>query len=109
VLASVKTETMEEQPLPLAASCREPAGAARGLREATKVPPRKLCLPRRANILPGDEEFLFYPLDTGEDPVCLRCASKMLLAGSEVREGQPTLLVFRCVRCGRSEKFLCED
>ena len=32
-----------------------------------------------------DEEYLLYPLDTGEEPVCLCCASKMLLAGSEVR------------------------
>jgi hypothetical protein len=59
--------------------------------------------------LPRDEEFLFYPLDTGEDPVCPRCAGKMLLANSEVRAGKPTLLNFRCVSCGRSEKFLCED
>jgi hypothetical protein len=25
-----------------------------------------------------DEEYLLYPIDTGEEPVCLRCASKML-------------------------------
>jgi hypothetical protein len=59
--------------------------------------------------MPDEQEFLLYPIDTGEDPVCLRCASKMLLAGSEVRESQCTLLTFRCVRCGQSEKFLCDD
>ena len=32
--------------------------------------------------MPDEQEFLLYPIDTGEDPVCLRCASKMLLAGS---------------------------
>jgi hypothetical protein len=56
-----------------------------------------------------DQEYLLYPLDTGEDPVCLRCGSQMLLAGSEVRPEEPTFLVFRCVRCGGSEKFMCED
>ena len=39
-----------------------------------------------------DEEYLLYPIDTGDDPVCLRCGSKMLLAGSEVRPENPTLL-----------------
>jgi hypothetical protein len=43
---------------------------------------------------------------TGEEPACLRCASKMLLAGSEVRPEKPTLRTFRCNRCGQSEKFL---
>jgi hypothetical protein len=30
-----------------------------------------------------DEEYLLYPIDTGEEPVCLRCAGKILLAGSD--------------------------
>ena len=59
--------------------------------------------------MPDEQEFLLYPIDTGEDPVCLRCANKMLLANSEVREGRPTFLIFRCVLCGQSEKFVCED
>jgi hypothetical protein len=50
-----------------------------------------------------------YPIDTGDDPVCLRCGSKMLLAGSEVRPENPTLLTFRCDRCGQSEKFLSDE
>jgi hypothetical protein len=56
-----------------------------------------------------DEEYLLYPIDTGDDPVCLRCGSKMLLAGSEVRPGNPTLLTFRCDGCGQSEKFLSDE
>lgn len=56
----------------------------------------------------SDQEYLLYPIDTGEEPVCLRCGKKMLRASSEVREGKPTLLTFRCVSCGQSEKFLCE-
>jgi hypothetical protein len=45
-----------------------------------------------------DEEYLLYPIDTGDDPVCLRCGSKMLLAGSGVRPENPTLLTFRVWR-----------
>jgi DNA-directed RNA polymerase subunit RPC12/RpoP len=56
-----------------------------------------------------DKEYLLYPLDTGDDPVCLRCGSKMLLAGSEARPEKPTLLTFRCDRCGQSEEFLSDE
>ena len=56
-----------------------------------------------------DEEYLLYPIDTGDDPVCLRCGGKMLLAGSEVRPENPTLLTFRCDGCGQSEKFLSDE
>ena len=56
-----------------------------------------------------DEEYLLYPIDTGDDPVCLRCGSKMLLAGSVVRPEKPTLLTLRCDRCGQSEKFLGDE
>jgi predicted RNA-binding Zn-ribbon protein involved in translation (DUF1610 family) len=55
-----------------------------------------------------DQEYLLYPLDTGQDPVCPRCGQVMLLASDEVREGKPDLLTFRCDRCGRSEKLVCE-
>jgi hypothetical protein len=56
-----------------------------------------------------DQEFLLYPLDTGEDPLCPRCRHTMLLAPHEVREGKPDFLTFRCQRRGRSEKSVCED
>ena len=56
-----------------------------------------------------DEEYLLYPIDTGDDSVCLRCGSKMLLAGSEMRPEKPTLLTFRCDGCGHSEKFLSDE
>jgi len=33
----------------------------------------------------------------------------MLLASSEARPEKPTLLTFRCDRCGQSEKFLSDE
>src|SRR5947209_2822980 len=59
--------------------------------------------------MPPDQEFLFYPLDTGEHPLCTHCRRPMLLAAREVREGKPDFLTFLCETCGRSEKFVCED
>jgi peptide subunit release factor 1 (eRF1) len=59
--------------------------------------------------MPPDQEFLLYPLDTGEDPLCPRCHLPMLLAANEVRDGKPDFLTFRCEQCGRSEKFVCEN
>ena len=58
--------------------------------------------------MPADQEFLLYPLDNGEDPVCPRCGERMLFAGLEARKGKPDFVTFRCERCGRSEKFVCE-
>jgi hypothetical protein len=59
--------------------------------------------------VPIDQEFLLYPLDTGEDPACLGCGAIMILAGQEVREIEPDFVTFRCERCGRSEKYICDD
>jgi hypothetical protein len=56
----------------------------------------------------SDNDFLLYPLDTGEDPVCLGCSNTMTLATHEVRETKPDFISFRCLNCGRSEKFLSE-
>ena len=55
------------------------------------------------------EEFLLYPVDTGEDPACLACGKTMMLAGHESREGKPGFISFRCCQCGRSERFICEQ
>lgn len=55
------------------------------------------------------EEFLLYPLDTGEDPVCLCCGALMTVAAHETRETKPDFITFRCASCGRSERFLCEE
>ena len=41
--------------------------------------------------MPSDQEFLLYPLDTGEDPACLDCGTLMMVAGHEVRESQAGL------------------
>ena len=59
--------------------------------------------------MPSDEEFLLYPLDTGEDPTCLHCCTLMMVAGHEVREAKPDFITFRCKSCGRSEKFVCDQ
>jgi len=34
---------------------------------------------QRIKAMPGEEEYLLYPLDTGEDPACLRCGTIMKL------------------------------
>ena len=39
--------------------------------------------------MPSDQEFLLYPLDTGEDPACLDCGTLMMVAGHE--SGKPSL------------------
>lgn len=57
----------------------------------------------------SDNEFLLYPLDTGDDPVCAGCGAQMTVATREIRESKPDFLSFRCPDCGRTEKFLCEQ
>jgi hypothetical protein len=57
----------------------------------------------------SDEEFLLYPLDTGEDPACPACGALMAVAAHETRETKPDFIVFRCEGCGRSEKFVCDE
>ena len=32
-----------------------------------------------------------------------------MLAAYEVRDGKPGFISFRCEKCGRSEKLICED
>jgi hypothetical protein len=59
--------------------------------------------------MPSDQEFLLYPLDTGEDPACLGCGALMVVAAHEVRAPDPDFISFRCLSCGQSEKFICED
>ena len=59
--------------------------------------------------MPDDQEYLLYPLDTGDDPVCLGCGTLMGVAAHEVRENKPDFISFRCKSCGRSEKFVYDD
>jgi hypothetical protein len=56
----------------------------------------------------AEEEFLLYPLDTGEDPACLPCAVKMVLSVHEMRTNKPDFLTFRCPQCGKTEKYVTE-
>jgi predicted RNA-binding Zn-ribbon protein involved in translation (DUF1610 family) len=57
----------------------------------------------------SDEEFLLYPLDTGEDPACSACGAVMIVAAHEARVIKPDFIAFRCEACGRLEKFVCEE
>jgi hypothetical protein len=57
----------------------------------------------------SDDEFLLYPLDTGENPACLGCGKLMTVAARESRETKPDFITFRCAGCGRSEKFVCDE
>ena len=57
----------------------------------------------------SDQEFLLYPLDTGDDPVCPSCGLGMRLFADEVPKQETDILTFRCDRCGRSERrIICE-
>jgi predicted RNA-binding Zn-ribbon protein involved in translation (DUF1610 family) len=57
----------------------------------------------------GEQEFLLYLLDTGDDPACPICGPRMVVAAHEARETKPDFITFRCINCGRSEKLLCEE
>jgi hypothetical protein len=83
-------------------------GAVLPLKQQKLWPPRCASYTERSKT-PPDQEFLLYPLDTGDDPLCDRCRLPMLLSAHEVRDGKPDFVTFRCDRCGRSEKFVCED
>jgi len=56
----------------------------------------------------GDEKFLLYPLDTGDDAPCPACGKTMTVDVIEERGSEPGFISFRCERCGRTEKFICE-
>jgi hypothetical protein len=59
--------------------------------------------------MPGVQDLLLYPLDTGEDPSCPRCGAVMLLAGAELNNDQVKVVTFRCDQCGRSERFIVDE
>jgi hypothetical protein len=61
------------------------------------------------SILSSNQAFLLYPLDTGEDPACLGCGTLMMVAGHEATENKPDYITFRCEKCGRSEKYICDE
>jgi tRNA(Ile2) C34 agmatinyltransferase TiaS len=68
-----------------------------------------LAVRTRELPVPNNQDFLLYPLDTGEDPACLGCGKVMMVAGREVAETKPDFIIFRCEKCGRSEKFICDE
>jgi predicted RNA-binding Zn-ribbon protein involved in translation (DUF1610 family) len=60
------------------------------------------------NGMPSEQELLLYPLDTGEDHACPACGQVMRLFADEAKN-EVDILTFRCDRCGRSERFICEN
>jgi hypothetical protein len=84
------------------------SGDAAGLSRQQNCDSRVVAHRERCKM-PPDQEFLLYPLDTGEDPLCPCCHLPMLLVAREVRDGKPDFLTFRCEQCGGSEKFVCEN
>jgi hypothetical protein len=56
----------------------------------------KLTNPEAAEVAMSDQEFLLYPLDTGEDPVCLGCGALLRVVSHEARETKPDFMTFRC-------------
>ena len=57
----------------------------------------------------SDQEFLLYPLDTGDNPVCPSCGLGMRLFADEVPKQETDILTFRCDRCSRSERLISEE
>jgi len=53
----------------------------------------------------GIDDLLFYPLATGDQPVCPKCCSPLVLVGFQSERGMPDFSSFRCPDCGRSETF----
>jgi hypothetical protein len=52
-----------------------------------------------------DEEFLLYPLDIGEDPVCLSCSAVMTVVAREARETEPDFITFRARTVGSEQSL----
>jgi transposase-like protein len=57
----------------------------------------------------GIDDLLFYPLATGDQPVCPKCCSPLVLVGFQSERGMPDFSSFRCADCGRSETFADDD
>lgn len=51
------------------------------------------------------EDLLLYPLASGDQPVCPKCCSPLVLVSFQSERGMPDFSRFRCPDCGRSETF----
>jgi transposase-like protein len=51
----------------------------------------------------GIDDLLFYSLAAGDQPVCPKCCSPLVLVGFQSERGMPDFSSFRCSDCGRSE------
>jgi hypothetical protein len=59
-------------------------------------------------FMKSDQDFLLYPLATEEPPECAACGKSMAIVLHEIRSNRPDFLTYRCPKCKRSERFVCE-
>jgi hypothetical protein len=57
----------------------------------------------------ADQDLLLYPLATADFPTCPACGRSMAIALHEARKGAPDFSTFRCEKCARSERLVCEE
>jgi transposase-like protein len=57
----------------------------------------------------GVQDLLLYPLATGDQPVCPKCCSPLVLVSFQSERGMPDFSRFRCPDCGQSETFADDD
>ena len=81
------------------------AAAAGADRPATKRSGWKLRLSERTRLCLATRNSCY---GQRRDPACLDCGTLMMVAEHEVREAKPDFMTFRCKKCGRSEKFVCD-
>jgi hypothetical protein len=53
------------------------------------------------------DNLLLHDLDTSETPSCSACVKIMIIAVIEQLSGRPNFITFRCIDCGRTERFIC--
>ena len=70
---------------------------------------RCIPVPAKGAVMSGVEDLLLYPLATGDQPVCPKCCSPLVLVGFQSERGMPDFSSFRCPDCGRSETFADDD
>ena len=70
---------------------------------------RCIPVPAKGAVMSGVEDLLLYPLATGDQPVCPKCCSPLVLVSFQSERGMPDFSRFRCSNCGRSETFADDD
>ena len=65
--------------------------------------------PPEARFMSGIDDLLLYPLATGDQPICPKCCSPLVLVGFQGGRGMPDFPRFRCPDCGRSETLADDE